>query len=103
MRTKTADLRVIEFSFKLLNHFEFFNKMKTQLLGTIASGFDVNRFPNNALAPKVDPNCPDIELAEVCENKCVEDLFKCVADCGSDVFCCQFLTAKKKFDSKTKI
>ena len=63
--------------------------MKTKILVKIATGFEIsqNQTDMGDLAPYVDPNCSDIELAKVCENLCIDDLAKCITDCSTDSTC----------------
>ena len=62
--------------------------MKTPALIKIATGFEISRnMTVTDIAPLVDPDCPDIEFAKVCENFCIDDLAKCVSDCSTDSTC----------------
>ena len=62
--------------------------MKTPVLVKIAAGFEINRnISRTDIAPLVDENCPDIELAKECENLCIDDLAKCVTACSTDSTC----------------
>ena len=62
--------------------------MKTPVLVKLAAGFEINRnISETDIAPLVDPNCPNIELAHECEDLCVEDLGKCITACGNDSSC----------------
>ena len=62
--------------------------MKTPVLVQAVAGFEINRnISRTDIAPLVDPNCPDIELAKDCENLCIDVLADCVTACSTDSNC----------------
>ena len=62
--------------------------MRSKILVQAVAGFEINRnISRTDIAPLVDPNCPDIELAKDCENLCIDVLAECVTDCSTDSNC----------------